>query len=58
MEVLLNRWRGTGNIVWKIKGVHLYTLYVGLLFGILGGWYAGMITAIGFMIGESFGWGK
>ena len=58
VEILLNRWRGTGKIVWKIRGVHLYALYVGILFGVLCGWYVGVVTAVGFMIGESFGWGK
>lgn len=61
MEMLLNRWRGTGVIFTSfpfIKGVHIYALYLGLLFVVITQWYIGIFVTIGFFIGESFGWGK
>ena len=62
MEILLNRWRGTGKIfsisIFNINGTIIYALYLGLLFGLLTTWYVGLLTSIGFLIGESFGWGK
>ena len=61
MEIILNRWRGTGVIFTSIpfiKGVHIYDLYLGLLFGYMTEWYIGLCILVGFMIGESFGWGK
>ena len=62
MEILLNRWRGTGKIfsisIFNITGTMIYALYLGLLFGLLTKWYIGLLTSIGFLLGESFGWGK
>lgn len=62
MEILLNRWRGTGVIFsiskLNITGTMIYALYLGLLFGSITEWYIGALTSIGFLIGESFGWGK
>lgn len=62
IEAILNRWRGTGKIfsisIFNITGTIIYTLYLGLLFGLLTTWYIGLLTSIGFLIGESFGWGK
>lgn len=63
MEILLNRWRGTGKIfsisIFNITGTMIYALYLGLLFGLLTTtWYIGLLTSIGFLLGESFGWGK
>ena len=58
MEILLNRWRGTGVIFWKIKGVQIYALYLGLLIGFLSTYYYGLLTSLLFIIGESFAWGK
>ena len=62
MEIILNRWRGTGKIfsisIFNITGTIIYALYLGLLFGLLTTWYIGALTSIGFLIGESFGWGK
>lgn len=62
MEILLNRWRGTGTIfsisIFNITGTMIYALYLGLLFGLLTTWYIGLLTSIGFLLGESFGWGK
>lgn len=62
MEALLNRWRGTGDIfnIYKfaITGTMIYALYLGLLFGLITEWYIGILVLIGFLIGESFGWGK
>lgn len=62
MEILLNRWRGTGKIfsisIFNITGTIIYALYLGLLFGLITEWYIGLLTSIGFLLGESFGWGK
>jgi hypothetical protein len=62
IEAILNRWRGTGKIfsisIFNINGAIIYALYLGLLFGLLTTWYIGLLTSIGFLIGESFGWGK
>ncbi len=58
----LNRWRGTGDIFniskFAITGTMIYALYLGLLFGSITEWYIGILVLIGFLIGESFGWGK
>lgn len=61
MEIILNRWRGTGVIftsIHYIKGVHFYAIYIGLLFGFLSTYYYGLLAVILFLIGESFAWGK
>lgn len=62
MEILLNRWRGTGIIfsisIFNITGTIIYALYLGLLFGSITEWYIGILVLISFLIGESFGWGK
>lgn len=63
MEPLLNRWRGTGVVFtvlgFGITGANVYAVYMGLLFGfVTGSWAVGMLTVVGFRIGESFGWGK
>lgn len=62
MEILLNRWRGTGKIfsisIFNITGTMIYALYLGLLFSSITEWYIGILVLIGFLIGESFGWGK
>lgn len=58
MEILLNRWRGTGVIFYKITGVQIYALYLGLLVGFLSTYYYGLSTIVLFLIGESFAWGK
>lgn len=62
MEILLNRWRGTGNIfsisIFNITGTMIYALYIGLLFGLLTTWYIGLLSLGLFLLGESFGWGK
>lgn len=63
MEILLNRWRGTGEIFkinkLKITGTILYAIYLGLLFGLVTmNVFVGIVTIIGFLAGESFGWGK
>lgn len=62
MEILLNRWRGTGNMfgisIFNITGTMIYALYLGLLFGLITEWYIGILVLICFLIGESFGWGK
>ena len=62
MEIILNRWRGTGNIfsisIFNINGTMIYALYLGLLFGLITQWYIGIVVMICFFIGESFTWGK
>ncbi len=62
LPVLLNRWRGTGDIVTlgkiRITGVMIYALYLALVVGCLSTWYYGILTAILFIAGESFAWGK
>lgn len=62
MEIILNMERITGNIfsnsIFNITGTIIYALYLGLLFGSITEWYIGALTSIGFLIGESFGWGK
>ena len=58
MEILLNRWRGTGVIFYKVTGVQLYASYIGLLIGLLSTYYYGLLAMILFVIGESFAWGK
>ena len=62
METLFNRWRGTGLIFsiskLKITGTEIYAFYLALLFGIFTEWYIMPLIALGFVIGESFGWGK
>ena len=62
MEILLNRWRGTGTIFstskYEVKGTLIYALYIGLLFGMLSTWYIGILSFGLFLLGESMGWGK
>lgn len=62
MEVILNRWRGTGVLFsiskLNITGTMIYALYLGLLFGLLTTWYIGLLSLGLFLLGESFGWGK
>ena len=62
MEIILNRWRGTGDIFYiskfAITGTMIYALYIGLLFGLLSTWYIGLLSIALFLLGESFGLGK
>lgn len=58
MEILLNRWRGTGNIYKGITGTMLYALYFGLLIGIISQWHYGLIAIGLFLFGESFAFRK
>lgn len=63
IEPILNRWRGTGDIVtiskFRITGTMIYALYLCVLFGLITQSYSvGMLTLIGFLAGESFGFGK
>jgi hypothetical protein len=58
MEILLNRWRGTGNIYKGITGTMLYALCFGLLVGLLSQWYYGLLAIALFLFGESFAFGK
>lgn len=67
-----NRLRGTGAL-WeffkftifskeinvKFVGTHLYALYLGLFVGLLSmNVYAGLLTIVAFILGESKGWGE
>lgn len=61
MEILLNRWRGTGVIFASfpyITGIHFYALYLCLLFSSATDWFMGLLVMVGFILGESMGWGK
>lgn len=62
IEILLNRWRGTGDIFtigkFRVTGVMIYALYLALLVWFLSTWYYGILAAILFVVGESFAWGK
>lgn len=58
MEIILNRWRGTGTIFYKITGIQIYALYLGLLICFLSTYYYGILAVVLFLIGESFAWGK
>lgn len=63
MEPILNRWRGTGDIfnVYKfmVTGTMIYAIYLALLFGLVtGSVIIGVVTLIGFLAGESVGFGK
>ena len=67
-EAALNRLRGTGllysfgkikNVEIKIVWNHIYALYLGLLFGLVTmSPVIGFFVFIGYMIGESKGWGE
>lgn len=58
MEILLNRWRGTGRIIGFLTGNIIYALYISLLVGFMSTWYYGIIGALLYILGESMGWGK
>lgn len=58
MEILLNRWRGTGIIFSRITGTMIYALYIGLFFGFISTWYVGLLSVGLFLLAESMGWGK
>ena len=58
LEMLFNRWRGTGVIFWKINGNTIYAGYWFLLVAFLSEWYFGLIFAGLYVAGESYSWGK
>ena len=62
MEILLNRWRGTGDIfsisIFNITGTMIYALYMFILVSILSNPIYGFIATILFLVGESYAWGK
>lgn len=63
LEIILNRLRGTGDIFsiskLNVTGTILYALFYFVLFSVLTtNVYCGILGLIGFLIGESFGWGK
>lgn len=70
LQVLLNRWRGTGAIVtigkFRLIGNIIYALYIAGIVGCayaltFGGWISvgyGLLGGILYILGESFAWGK
>lgn len=62
MEILLNRWRGTGTIfsisIFNITGTMIYALYVFILISILSNPIYGVVATILFLAGESLAFGK
>lgn len=58
LEMIFNRWRGTGIIFWKINGNVIYAIYWFLLVSFLSEWYFGLVFAGLYLLGESYSWGK
>ena len=62
MEILLNRWRGTGDIFniskLAITGTMTYTVYMFILVSILSNPTYGFVSALLFLAGESLAFGK
>jgi len=66
LEPILNRWRGTGKIFWKISGNIIYAIYWCILIFSLSFLYynsyisilIGLLFAGLYILGESFCWGK
>jgi len=62
MEILLNRWRGTGNIfsisIFNITGTMIYAFYMFVLVSILSNPIYGFIATLLFLVGESLAFGK
>ena len=62
MEILLNRWRGTGDIFYiskfAITGTMIYAFYMFVLVSILSNPIYGFISALLFLGGESLAFGK
>jgi len=59
---LLNRLRGTGVIFsiskLQVTGTMIYSLYIGIVFGLISCWYIGLLSVGLFLLAESMGWGK
>lgn len=62
IEILLNRWRGTGDIFYiskfAITGTMIYSFYMFVLFSILSNPIYGFIATALFLAGESLAFGK
>ena len=62
MEILLNRWRGTGDIFYiskfAITGTMIYAFYMFILVSFLSNPIYGFIATILFLVEESYAWGK
>ena len=62
IEMVLNRWRGTGDIFnisgFAITGTMLYAFYMFVLVSILSNPIYGFIATLLFLVGESYAWGK
>ena len=62
MEIILNRWRGTGDIFhvskFAITGAMIYALYMFILVSILSNPIYGFIATLLFLVGESLAFGK
>lgn len=62
MEILLNRWRGTGDMFYiskfAITGTMIYSFYMFILVSILSNPIYGFIATVLFLAGESLAFGK
>jgi len=62
IEILLNRWRGTGDIfsisIFNITGTMIYCLYIFVLVSILSNPIYGVVATALFLAGESLAFGK
>lgn len=59
LEIIFNRWRGTGLIFYKVNGNILYAVYwFLLLFCITNNILYGVIFCGLYLLGESYSWGK
>ena len=62
MEIILNRWRGTGDIFYiskfAITGTMIYAFYMFVLISILSNPIYGVVATILFLAGESLAFGK
>ena len=62
MEILLNRWRGTGDMFYiskfAITGTMIYSFYMFVLVSILSNPIYGFIATVLFLAGESLAFGK
>lgn len=59
MEILFNRWRGTGLIYKRLTGTMIYSIYLALLFGLVTqSIYVCLFIAVSFLLAESMGFGK
>lgn len=59
-EMILNRWRGTGDIFSaskvRVTGTAIYALYLFIVISLISAWYFGLGFAALFLAGESYAW--